>query len=337
MSEPVNPLRSTAKEWLDFHAATQAESSPLTYWWAVRSLIRWLEARELTEPKQITEEHITKFMADRLAAGLSTGRVRNVLKISRRWLDYCERKGTIPRHGNPIVFRFLPHLARNVPHREYFTYEEYLRIREEAESTLVRARIPYHKYWYPDWGTAVRLGWHTGLRFSDVVTMTWPSVDLDNEVIRVLPMKTKRRREVLQIPMEEELYDWMKFVWDQRNLLDRTQFVCPQLGSRYLRYARAQIVDKFRDICDHCGLFNHSFHSLRHGFVSKLINAGVDPITISSMTGQSIEQIKEYCHISKDAKRNALAKARKALHTVELHTMDMRPEEVTEAKVSMMI
>jgi integrase len=49
-------------------------------------------------------------------------------------------------------------------------------------------------------------------------------------------------------------------------------------------------------------------HDFRHGLVSKLEEKGIARSTIKDITGHTTEQMVElYTHISKDAKRQALA------------------------------
>jgi site-specific recombinase XerD len=83
---------------------------------------------------------------------------------------------------------------------------------------------------------------------------------------------------------------------------------------------RKSMVAQFRSLCKGVGI-PHSFHAFRHAFVTRLVNAGVDPLIIGSMTGQSREQIQAYAHVSNEAKCSALAKARAALHATRLHEL----------------
>lgn len=119
--------------------------------------------------------------------------------------------------------------------------------------------------------------------------------------------------------MERELYDHLLELHNKRKV--ESPFVLPLMCAIYTGPFTQVLVGQFRHICDDAGLKEHSFHSFRHGFVSRLVNAGVDPITIGSMTGQTIEQIQEYSHVSPQAKVNALAQSRAALHQAKLEQM----------------
>lgn len=190
------------------------------------------------------------------------------------------------------------------------------------------------------WRTACTVGYYTGLRFSDVCFLRWAPdemghgtyVDFDRELVIARPIKRDQTNQVLEIPMERELYDELLVAWNRRpEHYMANPYVMPVMHGFYVGQ-RTILCNQFRIACDAVGLPEHSFHSFRHGFVTRLLNAGVDTLIISSMTGQSRDQIAQYAHVSQDAKRKALDRAREALHRVHVEELraEIKPEVVNE-------
>ncbi len=215
---------------------------------------------------------------------------------------------------NPVQWNRLPSIPKEMPRRCCFNEEQYRRILDVAA---------HGEKWAEFWPSAIMIAWHTGLRCKDICTLRWDhdehgggsKVDFEQEIIVARPSKRDSIRQRLEIPMDRELYEHLLGLKDAEHLAD-SAFVLPLMYWR--TYGRRDLHGEFRNMCDSCGLTEHSFHSFRHGFVTRLINAGVDPLTIGSMTGQSIEQVQEYCHISNGAKRNALEQSRAALYKMKL-------------------
>lgn len=215
------------------------------------------------------------------------------VKEARRFLEWCKGQGLIlinPAAGLPKIRRAQ---VRKVP----FTTEQYVKVL----AYIQRADVE------PYWHTAVVVAWHTGLRLSDVAAVAWANVDFDAWIVRSYPKKKESLREILYIPIEPELQQLLSRLVVEQS----TDWVNPRFKAMYDGY-RTKLAAEFRTICDACLLPDHSFHSFRHGLVTRLIDAGVDPVTICSITGHSLDQLQEYAHVGIDAKRRAMEKAKAA-------------------------
>jgi integrase len=160
--------------------------------------------------------------------------------------------------------------------------------------------------WQPYWQPAVLLAWHAGLRCSDVARLPWSSVDLVKGELNVYPKKKMLTREKLTIPIAEPLRAALLQLWSTR---DSSGLVLPLMAATHNAYP-AKLAGEFAAACKAAGLAGLSFHSLRHGFVTRLLAAGVDVVTIASMTGQTLEVLQGYAHVDTQAKRRALERAR---------------------------
>lgn len=241
-----------------------------------------------------------------------------VCKFATWVVNWAADQGVI--EASPYNRRCMPKIPKPERRRQPFTYGEFQRLLGQLAKYCNTEE-------YTTYFMACTVSYWTGMRVSDVAMLRWDPdengegnfVDFLEEIIVVFPRKKAAYRQRLEIPLEPELYEAL-----QNHLASRRQdvpWVNPMFRWKFLNLD-GDIKDKMRRCCDKLGLHNHSFHSFRHGFVSRLVNAGVDPITISSMTGQCLSIIQGYAHVSKAAKTAALAQARRALHAARMEQLD---------------
>jgi integrase len=145
--------------------------------------------------------------------------------------------------------------------------------------------------------------------------LKWENVDLIHKALNVDPLKTRRYDQHLSIPIDTALEAVLQRAksWD-----DETGYVCPKLAANYQRDVPCISAD-YTWLLKKAGIVTsikkegmkaqtlHSFHSLRHTFVSRLAEKGVSTLVIQSMTGHTTTAMTErYSHIGIDAKRKAL-------------------------------
>ena len=242
--------------------------------------------------------------------GNSGDEIRMKLSTLHRVFERAMDDGLIER--NPLVWRKLPRLPKNKVVKVPFTWEEHCKLLAEIDN-----REKY-KEWWPD---VCRIAWHTGLRKGDVAHLEKKLVDLNAGIIRVRSQKKISTREELEIPIEDELRPIIERLMAEG---DKSEWLCGWFRQYYIDWwlVSKVINAQFRQACDAVGLPRHSFHSYRHGFVTRLLNAQVDSIIIQQMTGQTLDVIRDYAHISLDAKKAALQRAR-PLNTQPVQTIEI--------------
>jgi integrase len=234
--------------------------------------------------------------------------VRLLMTVGSMLYHWLEGEGLVDR--NPFS---LANVRRPPPvqfTREPITYGEYKRAVLEASKP--REQLPHGGgSEQADYLVgALKIGFFTGLRLGDVARMAWTAeaenfsnwVDLEREVIAAYPGKVRRFRKMVEIPIDPELREWLV---EQQARSDDRVWVLPSMR-RIFSYNPQGVSRALVTVFERAGI-KKSFHCFRHGFVTRLINAGVDPIVIGQMTGQSISTIARYSHVSLDAKRAALA------------------------------
>ncbi len=154
---------------------------------------------------------------------------------------------------------------------------------------------------------------HTGMRRGEILSLKWENVDFSRGVIRVEKSKSGRVR---SIPMHEKVREALvglnrngEYVFAWNNGEPRKH-----IGTAFdMALKRANIVPRCR------------FHDLRHTFATRLVENGVDLVTVKELLGHSaIVTTMRYSHPSPKHKREAIA-------ALDYHSI------ITEAKLAVSV
>jgi integrase len=132
---------------------------------------------------------------------------------------------------------------------------------------------------------------HTGLRKSEQFTLTWSDIDFDRRVIIVPHPKNDRSREVT---MSDTCLSVLKDLHAKR----------PDEGRvfRSNRYSKRPITDikkAFDSAVKEAKIEDFTWHCLRHTFITRLVQAGVDLRTVQYLSGhQSLAMTGRYAHFA---------------------------------------
>lgn len=239
------------------------------------------------------------------------------LRHARQFFKLMVEEGVIVI--NPVQFRRLPFTIRPPKVKPLISPEQYRAI-------LIEAIKPRHMSDYLP--TFFMIGWETGLRSIDAAMLRWgyqatgSYVDLEKELIVARPRKKESKRERLEIPISGEFLDHMRGLYAARD--PDCSYVMPYLGMEYA-YGASWSKTSVKEVFKACGMPEHSYHCFRHTFVSRLVRAGVNPIVIADMTGQTIEMIQHYSRVDNDDKRTALDLIRNANHSERLKALGYEP------------
>lgn len=182
-------------------------------------------------------------------------------------------------------------------------------VRRPAITALQYAVLTKHLKGKAPWDYLAVVGWETGLRIKDASMLKWEQINFERNYLALTPGKTARHAVKVVIPLTAELraaFELMK----GRALTDRmvSPYVAPYLADYVLTVKKAMnISGAFSNHCAKCGLRGITFHSFRHGFVSRLLERGVPPQVVMSMSGhKSLDTVFRYTHVSLQAKIDAL-------------------------------
>jgi integrase len=234
-------------------------------------------------------EHVSRWLADRRAAGLSSWTIKSIYTLVGAILDHALTRGLIAETPLKRISKTERPQARNK--------SEARRLSDEECSNLIKHALPGTRALI---STAV----FTGLRQSELLGLVWDDVDFDRHQIRVraqlsrgkrgqpprrVPLKTDSgRRDVEALPELLALLRKHKAEAFERGHARSDSFVFATGDGRPLRHrnvSRDFSTAAGRAGLDRVGAPGVSLHDLRHTFVCRLIAAGLDVVEVQRQAG----------------------------------------------------
>ena len=139
---------------------------------------------------------------------------------------------------------------------------------------------------------------NTGMRRGEILSLKWKQVDLNKGYLRVEQTKSGRNRIV---PINGYLHQELLKVKD---LNGKSEYVFPnpKTGKPF-----TEVKKSFKSACKRAGIHDLRFHDLRHTFATRLIESGVDLITVRDLLGHfSVRVTQRYTHSSQNQKKEAV-------------------------------
>jgi len=141
---------------------------------------------------------------------------------------------------------------------------------------------------------------HTGLRASELLSLTWDEVDFHRCALTVRAAYAKNG-ESRSVPMNKVLTEVLQGV--RMAALGSESVFCNVRGKPYRSFRTA-----FERAVQKAGLEDFTFHDLRHTFASRLVMRGVDLPTVKELLGhKTIAMTLRYTHLSSDHKQRAVS------------------------------
>ena len=248
----------------------------------------WLEQQRGVTLQEATHADIQGFLAHlfnkQKAKATSTGRAISSLK---RLFRYLLRQNKITT--DPTLQIATPKLPRSLPKSlTEQDVEQLLEAPDEQTPLGLRDR------------TMLEVLYATGLRVSELVTLSVAQVSLDMGVVRVMGKGSKERL----VPLGEESLGWIR-----RYLAEgRPVLLTGKLSDALFVTARAESMTRqmfwylIKKHATNCGL-NKSLspHTLRHAFATHLLNHGADLRVVQMLLGHAdISTTQIYTHVARE-------------------------------------
>lgn len=265
--EPVS-FRQMAQLYMDNYAKANKKSW-LTDEFRLRNLLDFFGEYQL---KAITPLLIEKFKASRLDAGNSKSTVNRYLALLK------------------IVFRLAADwgYSDSSPLKNVRLFSEKDTQKERYLTDAEERALLEHST--PRLRPIVLFALHTGMRRGEILSLKWADVDLSRKVIRVETAKNGRTR---FIPINSTLSEELDKLRSAR-------------GKSTLVFPYKSVRTAFENACKKAKLALR-FHDLRHTFATRLVEKGVDLITVQHLLGHhSVTMTQRYTHSSDDRKMSAV-------------------------------
>ena len=193
--------------------------------------------------------------------------LRQLFNLAKRWKRFFGE--------NPVsISRLLP---ENNQKERILTYEE--------EEALIKASNPSLR-------AIILCALHTGMRKSEILTLRWEDVDLENNIITIEHTNTKTKR-TRRIPINQTL---RAILIEKRLKSGGSDYVfLSEVGKPYKFHD--SLKGAFERACKKAGIQGLRFHDLRHTAATRMIEAGASIVAVSRILGHSdIKMTMRYSH-----------------------------------------
>jgi len=228
---------------------------------------------------EITSLSVEKFKTWKQKEGVTKSTVNRYLAVLRKMLNVAKEWEYLPE-SRVIKFKL---------YSETDNLKERI-LSPEEEKNLFKASAQYLKL-------ILRVALHTGMRRGEILNLKWSQIDFDKKVIRVERTKSGKIR---FIPINEFLM--RELLLQKQMKSSKFVFTNVATGKQFVDIKRA-----FLGACKRAGIENLRFHDLRHTFASRLIENGVDIITVKTLLGHSsVRTTERYLHTQGEQKKKAV-------------------------------
>lgn len=240
---------------------------------------------------QIKRQDLTQYLSDRLSDGLGARSAARMLSSLRSFYRYQLREHRI--QVDPTMRIESPHLGRPLPDTLSESDVEKLLAAPDVTTPLgLRDR------------TMLELLYASGLRVSELVSLTIADMNLRAGVVRVMGKGSKERL----VPMGEEALAWIhRYLNEARSDLLKgnlaASVVFPSQQGRVM--TRQTFWHRIKIHARNAGIrMKLSPHTVRHAFATHLINHGADLRVVQLLLGHSdLSTTQIYTHVARQRLR----------------------------------
>lgn len=243
----------------------------------------YLEKKGITNTTQIKKDNIGEYLKNLEKEGISTTARARKLTTIKSFHSFLYQRDFIKEDVSCSVER--PKLRKALP--KVLTVEEVDRLLDVETNTVFDYRDK----------AMLELMYATGLRVSELLSLTLNDIDLENCIVRCMGKGKKER----MIPIGEYVIDSMNNYLDRRSklyLMKRDEHIfLNNHGKALSRSSFFKMIKKRLKICDiHVDV---SPHTLRHSFATHMLEHGSDLRVVQELLGHSdISTTRIYTHIS---------------------------------------
>lgn len=252
----------------------------------IRQFISWLKETTVIDlhAGTVCKTDIIEYLS--YLAGLGRSGITRARKLAsiREFFRYMHDRELIP--SSPAASIAIPKKERR--QQTYLRPDEYARLLSAAGSN-------------PRDFAILQLFLQTGIRVSELVSLTLADVDLQNKALKVDGKGSKER----SIPLEKKAIQAIKNYKAARpQSMDQHLFLNYE-GTGLSRRGAEKIIEKYRSLS---GITKHfSAHSLRHTFGSYKAEQGISPFQLKEWMGHSSISVTQlYVHMGRESSRRAM-------------------------------
>ena len=234
-----------------------------------------------TPLNQISQTEIQNFIQIRLREGISKTTVNIDIRHLKAAFNRAVEWGYI-KNQNP--FKNIKPLKITKKSPNFLKIEDINKVRNVIES--------------PQWKYLFDFYIYTGARRSEVLSLEWNDIVLQNKII--IFRKTKEGK-IRKIPICKQLESTIKEM--------KENGIKSKIGKIFYGFNAKYVSKKFSHYLKKAGFEGYRLHDLRHTFASLLIMQGIDLTTVKELLGHSdIAVTQIYTHLTTKHLENAISK-----------------------------
>ncbi|MBE5203480.1 site-specific tyrosine recombinase XerD [Pectobacterium quasiaquaticum] len=268
--------------WLERNLA---ENTLASYRLDLRTLAEWLEHHE-NGLLQAQSLDLQAFLADRVEGGYKATSSARLLSAMRRFFQYLYREKR--RSDDPSAVLSSPKLPQRLPKD----------LSEAQVDTLLNAPSIEQPLELRD-KAMLEVLYATGLRVSELVSLTMSDVSLRQGVVRVLGKGNKERL----VPLGEEAVYWIEYYLEHGRpwLLNGQTLDVLFPSNRARQMTRQTFWHRIKHYAVLASIDSEKLspHVLRHAFATHLLNHGADLRVVQMLLGHSdLSTTQIYTHVA---------------------------------------
>jgi integrase len=263
---------------------------------SIKNLSGYFEGASLIDLNSLG---IEKYILHRKAAGVSQSTINRELSCLKTLLGKAVEWGKLKENPAARVKK----LRENPPKERILSTEEMRRLLAAAAPGLKPFLI---------------VALNTGMRRSEILSLKWADVDFVKGFVRIADVNAKSGKE-RKIPMNGLVFDSL------RDMKRDSEFVFMNIETgKHVKDMKTA----FKGACRRAEIKGLRIHDLRHTAATRMIEAGVDLVTVSKILGHSsIQMTMRYAHPTPEAMRRAVAKLGEFMTTGrdKVETVEIKP------------
>ncbi|PYI77911.1 MAG: site-specific tyrosine recombinase XerD [Verrucomicrobia bacterium] len=243
-----------------------------------------LRRHSLKNPREVTIDFITEYLADRKRAGLAASSIKLIVVALKIFYRFLLAKGTVRR--DPTETLSLPRIERYLPE----TLNE-LQVEQLLEAINTCAPLGLRDR------AMIELLYASGLRVSELANARLENFNAEERILRVIGKGNKTRLVPVGRKACEALAAYLSA--ERPKLVSRRTGNEIFLSTRGTKMTTVRVWQIVKKRARHSGLEAHVYpHLLRHSFATHLLGNGADLRIIQEMLGHAdISTTQVYTHV----------------------------------------